>query len=93
MRAGMSQGEAIGAATLRPAEFFEFEKEMGSIDVGKKADLLLLDRDPPLAGYCITVVLFLRALGYQEGALEGEYCLVVLIEHAIPAIDNAEPGA
>ena len=43
---GLSPLEAIGSATLRPAEFFSLQDEMGSIDVGKKADLVLLDANP-----------------------------------------------
>ena len=48
VRAGLSPLEAIAAATLRPAEFFAIEDEMGSIDVGKRADFLLLDENPLL---------------------------------------------
>ena len=44
--AGLSPLEAIGAATLTPAKFFSIEHEMGSIDAGKKADMLILTLDP-----------------------------------------------
>jgi len=46
VRAGLSPLEAIGAATVRPAEYFSLQDEMGSIDVGRKADMVLLDADP-----------------------------------------------
>jgi hypothetical protein len=46
VRAGLSPLEAIGAATVKPAEYFSLQKEMGSIDVGKRADMVLLDADP-----------------------------------------------
>lgn len=46
VRAGLSPLEAIGAATLRPAEFFGLEGEMGAIAPGMRADLVLLDADP-----------------------------------------------
>mgnify|MGYP001814461764 FL=1 len=46
VRAGLSPLEALGSATLRPAEFFALQDEMGTIDPGKKADLVLLDADP-----------------------------------------------
>lgn len=46
VRAGLSPLEAIGAATVKPAEYFSLQDEMGTIDVGKKADLVLLDADP-----------------------------------------------
>ena len=48
VRAGLSPLEAIGAATLKPAEYFSIQDEMGSIDVGKRADLVLLDANPLL---------------------------------------------
>ena len=38
--------EALRSATLEPAKFFDLSKEMGSIDVKKKADMLLLDKNP-----------------------------------------------
>lgn len=46
VRAGLSPLEAIEAATLQPAKWFSLEDEMGSIDVGKRADLVLLENDP-----------------------------------------------
>ncbi len=46
VRAGLSPLEAIRSATLRPAEFFSLQDEMGTIDAGRKADLVLLDADP-----------------------------------------------
>lgn len=48
VHAGLSPLDALAAATLRPAEFFSIEDQMGSIDAGKRADMLLLDRDPLL---------------------------------------------
>jgi imidazolonepropionase-like amidohydrolase len=44
--AGLSPTEALRAATLNPAEFLGREKELGSIAVGKRADLVLLERNP-----------------------------------------------
>jgi cytosine/adenosine deaminase-related metal-dependent hydrolase len=46
VRAGLSPLQAIEAATLRPARWFSIEDELGTIDVGKKADLVLLNDDP-----------------------------------------------
>ncbi len=46
VRAGLSPLEAIEAATVRPAEYFSLQDEMGTIDVGKKADMVLLDANP-----------------------------------------------
>lgn len=46
VRTGLSPLEAIRSATVRPAEFFSLEDQMGTIDAGKRADLVLLDADP-----------------------------------------------
>ena len=46
VRAGLNPMEALRSATLEPAKFFDLSKEMGSIDVNKKADMLLLDKNP-----------------------------------------------
>lgn len=46
VRAGLSPLEAIRSATVRPAEFFSLQDEMGTVDVGKRADLVLLDANP-----------------------------------------------
>jgi imidazolonepropionase-like amidohydrolase len=46
VRAGLGPLEAIRAATVRPAEFFGLEDEMGAIEPGMRADLVLLADDP-----------------------------------------------
>lgn len=46
VRAGLTPLEALTAATLEPAKFFSLESEMGSVDVGKVADLVLLNSNP-----------------------------------------------
>ena len=46
VRAGLTELEALQAATLEPAEWFSLEGILGSIDVGKRADMVLLDADP-----------------------------------------------
>ena len=46
VRAGLSEIEAIAAATIRPAEYFSLQDQMGTVDVGKVADLVLLDANP-----------------------------------------------
>ncbi len=42
---GMSVGEALIAATYNPASTLNLENETGSIEVGKKADLIIWDLD------------------------------------------------
>jgi imidazolonepropionase-like amidohydrolase len=46
VEAGLTPLEALRSATQRPAEFFSLQNEMGSIEVGQKADLVLLEKDP-----------------------------------------------
>lgn len=46
VRAGLSPLEAIEAATLQPAKYFGKEAQMGSIEAGKVADMVLLNADP-----------------------------------------------
>ena len=46
VEAGFSPMEAIQAATLRPAELLGRSRELGTIEEGKLADLVLLDMDP-----------------------------------------------
>lgn len=46
VRAGMSPRDALRAATVRPAEFFGLEGEMGTVEAGRVADLVLLSADP-----------------------------------------------
>jgi imidazolonepropionase-like amidohydrolase len=44
--AGMSPADALRAATIWPAEFLGISESRGSIEIGKRADLVLLDADP-----------------------------------------------
>ena len=46
VRAGLSPIEALEAATVRPAAFFGRSGEMGTVEAGRLADLVLLSRDP-----------------------------------------------
>lgn len=46
VKAGFSPLEAIKAATIIPAHFLKLEEQYGSVNVGKFADLLLLDNNP-----------------------------------------------
>jgi imidazolonepropionase-like amidohydrolase len=46
VQAGLTPREALEAATLAPTRFFETEKEMGAIEKGKLADMVLLNGDP-----------------------------------------------
>ena len=46
VEAGLSPIEALYSATITPTQFFTLEATMGSIDVDKVADLVLLDANP-----------------------------------------------
>jgi imidazolonepropionase-like amidohydrolase len=46
VEAGLSPMEALQAATLNPARFLGREKDLGTIEKGKIADLVLLDASP-----------------------------------------------
>ena len=46
VEAGLSPADALRAATIWPAEFLGLSENSGSIAVGKRADLLLLDGNP-----------------------------------------------
>lgn len=46
VQAGLSPLEALRSATLRPAEFFGLQGEMGTIEAGRVADLVLLSGNP-----------------------------------------------
>lgn len=44
--AGLTPLQALQTATINAARFLGREKDQGSVDVGKRADLLLVDADP-----------------------------------------------
>jgi imidazolonepropionase-like amidohydrolase len=46
VRAGLTPMESLQTATINPARFLGIEKDLGSIEKGKVANLVLLDADP-----------------------------------------------
>lgn len=46
VEAGLTPIEALESATIRPAQFFSLHNEMGTIDTGMRADLVLLNANP-----------------------------------------------
>jgi len=60
---GLSFGAALAAITIRPARLLGIEQRVGSLEVGKDADLALFDGDPfETTSHCLGVVI--------EGAYE-----------------------
>src|SRR5262249_42884649 len=46
VKAGFTPMEAIQAATIVPARAMKLEPEVGTVETGKRADLIILDRNP-----------------------------------------------
>ena len=46
VRAGMTNHQALDAATRLPSEWLGVIADRGTVEVGKRADLLLLDANP-----------------------------------------------
>jgi imidazolonepropionase-like amidohydrolase len=46
VQAGLTPTESLRTATLNPAKYLGMEKELGTIEKGKLADLILLDANP-----------------------------------------------
>ncbi|MFN6963538.1 MAG: amidohydrolase family protein [Pyrinomonadaceae bacterium] len=46
VQAGLTPLEALQSATINPAKFLDLENELGTIEKGKLADMVLLDGDP-----------------------------------------------
>lgn len=56
-RDGLPRDAALKALTLHPAQALGLEADLGSIEKGRRADLILLDGDPLEVGTRVTTVL------------------------------------
>jgi imidazolonepropionase-like amidohydrolase len=72
VRAGLTPAEALQTATINPARFLGMEKDLGSVEAGKVADLLLLDADPLQDIHNTTRIsaVFLSGKRFDRGALD-----------------------
>ena len=73
VRAGLTPAEALQAATINPARFLGKEKDLGSIEAGKLANVVLLDADPLEDIHNTTRIsgVFLSKRYFDRAALDG----------------------
>jgi imidazolonepropionase-like amidohydrolase len=71
--AGLTPHDALVAATLSPARYLGVERSMGTIEVGKVADLVLLGADPlaDIANTRTIVAVVSRGEWLDRAALDG----------------------
>jgi imidazolonepropionase-like amidohydrolase len=63
VKAGLTPLEAIQAATIVPARVMKLDRELGTVEAGKRADLIILDADPLINIGNIRSVRFVVAQG------------------------------
>jgi enamidase len=71
VQAGFSFPEALKIATLNGARYLGRDRDVGSIEVGKRADLLLVDGDPMADAAAIErmPLVFKAGVGYRADAI------------------------
>jgi imidazolonepropionase-like amidohydrolase len=69
VEAGLPFERAVQVGTLNGARFLRREREVGSIEVGKRADLILLDGGPTPAALDHIFTVFKAGRGYDREAL------------------------
>lgn len=72
VRAGLSPLDALRSATLRPAEFLGATDTLGTVGVGKVADMVILDADPTVNIAASRQIAYVVARGrvYNRAALD-----------------------
>lgn len=65
-RDGLPRDVTLKALTLHPAELLGLEADLGAIEKGRRADLVLLDGDPLEAGTRVTTVLLDGAVAWRR---------------------------
>jgi imidazolonepropionase-like amidohydrolase len=66
IRSGLPRQTALEAVTIRPATMLGLEKSVGSIEVGKSANLLVFDGDPLDPGSMLREVLIEGEKTYEN---------------------------
>jgi enamidase len=68
---GLSAEQAVEVASANGARYLEMEDQLGTIEVGKRADLVLLRGDPTLdpGAFRSTVTVFKDGIGYDSARL------------------------
>lgn len=61
--AGMTPLQALRAATIEPARMLDADDQLGSLDVGKFADIVAVDRDPTVDVKALRNILFVMKGG------------------------------
>ncbi len=71
VEAGFTTEEAVEIATLNGARFLEIEDQIGTIEVGKVADLIIFEGDPTqeIGAFTRSVFVFKAGVGYDSQAL------------------------
>ena len=71
VKAGFTPMEAIEAATRVPARFMHLEKELGTVEPGKRADMVILNGDPlaDVSNVRKTALVVARGRAYDSAAL------------------------
>jgi imidazolonepropionase-like amidohydrolase len=69
-QAGFTPREAIQAATIVPARVMKLDKEAGTVEAGKRADLIVLNANPLEDIHNIRTVEYVIAKGVMYEAAE-----------------------
>lgn len=85
VKAGLTPAEALAAATVRAAEFLRVEDEYGTVEAGKRADLLLLGANPleDIANTRAIEMVIFDGRPYDRAALDA---MLADIEAAVAAL-------
>lgn len=76
VRAGMPREKALEALTLAPARMLDLGSRVGSLEVGKDADFVLLDGDP-LSVYTRVLETWVEGVKVFDRALPGDRLIAV----------------